>query len=93
MRQARAAAKEPRPSRKRHRSSRIRRCPLKATPGMRDHAHTLSDFRVPYGDAKLPELRHPKARSQSIHDRCKVGEDSRFDVHPGEPDCYAGVRS
>jgi hypothetical protein len=38
-----------------------------------------------YGDAKLPELRHvlansPKARSQSIHDRCKVryGEDSRL---------------
>ena len=38
-----------------------------------------------YGDAKLPELRHvladcPKARSQSIHDRCRVryGEDSRF---------------
>jgi hypothetical protein len=36
------------------------------------------------GDAKLPELRPilgncPKARSQSIHDRCKVryGEDSR----------------
>jgi hypothetical protein len=30
-----------------------------------------------YGDAKLPELRHilancPKAKSQSIHDRCKV---------------------
>jgi hypothetical protein len=74
---------------------------------MRDHAHTLSDFRVPtlsiecepcgrrgrytiaklrekYGDAKLPELRHilancPKAKSQSIHDRCKVryGADSR----------------
>jgi hypothetical protein len=37
-----------------------------------------------YGDAKLPQLRHilancPKAKSQSIHDRCKVryGEDSR----------------
>jgi hypothetical protein len=75
---------------------------------MRDHAHTLSDFRVPtlsiecepcgrrgrynvarlmeqYGDMKLPELRHvrancPKARSPSIHDRCKVryGEDSRL---------------
>ena len=75
---------------------------------MRDHAHTLSDFRVPtrsiecescgrfgryniarrmekYGDAKLPELRRvlancPKARSHSIHDRCKVryGEDSRL---------------
>ena len=75
---------------------------------LRDHAHTLSDFRVPtlsiecepcgrrgrynvarlmekYGDAKLPELRHilancPKARSQSIHDRCKVryGKDSRL---------------
>jgi hypothetical protein len=30
-----------------------------------------------YGDMKLPELRHvlancPKARSQSIHDRCRV---------------------
>src|ERR1700722_19318097 len=30
-----------------------------------------------YGDAKLPELRHvlahsPKARSHSIHDRCKI---------------------
>jgi hypothetical protein len=73
---------------------------------MRDHAHTLSDFRVPtisiecepcgrrgrynkliekYGDAKLPELRHvlancPKAKSASIHDRCKVryGDDSRL---------------
>jgi hypothetical protein len=74
---------------------------------VRDHAHTLSDFRVPtlsiecepcgrrgrysvarlmekYGDAKLPELRHilanwPKARSQSIRDRCRVryGKDSR----------------
>ena len=38
-----------------------------------------------YGDAKLPELRHilancPKARSQSVHDRCRVryGEDSRL---------------
>ena len=38
-----------------------------------------------YGDAKLPDLRHvlancPKAKSQSIHDRCKVryGKDSRF---------------
>ena len=37
-----------------------------------------------YGDMKLPELRHvlancPKAKSQSIHDRCRVryGEDSR----------------
>jgi hypothetical protein len=75
---------------------------------MKDHAHTLSDFRVPtlsiecepcgrakryniarlmeqYGDMKLPELRHvladcPKARSQSIHDRCRVryGADSRL---------------
>jgi hypothetical protein len=75
---------------------------------MRDHAHTLSDFRVPtlsiecepcgrrgrynvaklielYGDMKLPELRHvladcPKAKSQSIHDRCRrvrYGEDAR----------------
>jgi hypothetical protein len=67
---------------------------------MRDHAHTLSDFRVPtlsiecepcgrrgryniarlmekYGDAKRPELLHvladcPKARSQSVYDRCKA---------------------
>jgi hypothetical protein len=38
-----------------------------------------------YGDAKLPDLRQvlascPKAKSHSIHDRCKVryGEDSRF---------------
>ena len=38
-----------------------------------------------YGDAKLPDLRHvlancPKARSQSIYDRCKVryGADSRL---------------
>jgi hypothetical protein len=75
---------------------------------MRDHAHTLSDFRVPtlsiecepcgrfgrynvarlmeqHGDARLPDLLTvladcPKARSLSIHDRCKVryGEDSRF---------------
>ena len=75
---------------------------------MRDHAHTLSDFRVPslsiecepcgrrgrytiaklmeqYGDAKLPELLYvladcPKARSQSIYDRCKAvyGKDSRW---------------
>jgi hypothetical protein len=36
-----------------------------------------------YGDAKLPELLHvladcPKAKSQSIHDRCRVryGKDS-----------------
>jgi hypothetical protein len=67
---------------------------------MRDHAHTLSDFRVPtlsiecqpcgragrysiarlmekYGDAKLTDLLQalancPKARSVSIHDRCKA---------------------
>jgi hypothetical protein len=67
---------------------------------MRDHAHTLSDFRVPtlsiecepcgragrynvaklmeqHGDAKLPELLYvladcPKARSQSVYDRCRV---------------------
>ena len=75
---------------------------------MRDHAHTLSDFRTPtlsiecepcgragryniakliaeYGDAKLPELVHtladcPKARSQSVYDRCKVvySKDSRW---------------
>jgi hypothetical protein len=75
---------------------------------VRDHAHTLSDFRTPtlsiecepcgrrgrynvarlmekYGDAKLPELRYvlancPKAKSFSIHDRCRVryGADSRF---------------
>ena len=75
---------------------------------MRDHAHTLSDFRVATlslecelcgragrynvaklmekcGDMKLLELRHllancPKARSQSIHDRCRVrySEDSRL---------------
>src|ERR1700722_10000946 len=38
-----------------------------------------------YGDAKLPELRHvlancPKARSQSIYDRCKAvyGKDSQW---------------
>jgi hypothetical protein len=38
-----------------------------------------------YGDAKLPELLYvladcPKARSQSIRDRCRVryGEDSRL---------------
>jgi hypothetical protein len=79
-----------------------------ATRGMRDHAHTLSDFRVPslsiecepcgrrgryniarlmekYGDAKLPELLTvladcPKARSQSVYDRCKAvyGKDSRW---------------
>jgi hypothetical protein len=75
---------------------------------MRDHAHTLSDFRVPtlsiecepcgragrynvaklmeqYGDARLPELLYlladcPKARSQSVYDRCKAvyGRDSRL---------------
>jgi hypothetical protein len=75
---------------------------------VRDHAHTLSDFRVPtlsiecepcgrrgrykvarlmeqYGDAKLPDLLQElaqcqKARSQSIHDRCKAvyGKDSRW---------------
>ena len=75
------------------------------TTRMRDHAHTLSDFRVPtlsiesepcgrhdvaklieqYGDAPLPELLHqladcPKARSVSVHDRCKAvyGRDSRW---------------
>jgi hypothetical protein len=76
---------------------------------VRDHAHTLSDFRVPtlsieceacgrrgrynvarlmekYGDMKLPDLLNvlaadcPKAKSFSVHDRCKVvyGKDSRF---------------
>ena len=74
---------------------------------MRDHAHTLSDFRTPtlsiecepgplgryniaklmeqHGDAKLPDLLYeladcPKARSISIHDRCKAvyGKDSRW---------------
>jgi hypothetical protein len=81
--------------------------PRVPTP-VRDHAHTLSDFRVPtlsiecepcgradrynvarlmeqYGDAKLAELLYvladcPKARSQSVYDRCKVayGKDSRW---------------
>jgi hypothetical protein len=75
---------------------------------MRNHAHTLSDFRTPtlliecepcgrhgrysipklieqYGDARLPELLDvladcPKARSQSVYDRCKAvyGKDSRW---------------
>jgi hypothetical protein len=75
---------------------------------MREHAHTLSDFRVAtlsiecepcgrrgrynvarliekYGDEKLPDLLYvlaqcQKARSQSIHDRCKAvyGADSRW---------------
>ncbi|HZZ24534.1 MAG TPA: hypothetical protein VFE60_18990 [Roseiarcus sp.] len=75
---------------------------------MRDHAHTLSDFRTPtlsiecepcgrhgrysiaklieqYGDARLPEPLDvladcPKARSQSVYDRCKAvyGKDSRW---------------
>jgi hypothetical protein len=41
-------------------------------------------YNVAKGDVKLPELRHilancPKAKSHSIHDRCRVryGEDSR----------------
>jgi len=75
---------------------------------MRDHAHTLSDFRVPtlsiecelcgraerynvaklmeqHGDARLPDLLYvladcPKARAQSVYDRCKAvyGKDSRW---------------
>jgi hypothetical protein len=63
---------------------------------MRDNAHeceacgrfgryNVAQLIEQYGDAKLPDLRHvlancPKARSQSIHDRCRVryGEDSRL---------------
>jgi len=54
-------------------------------PPMRDHAHTLSDFRVPmlsiecgrfgrYNIARLIE------RSFSVYDQCKIryGEDSRL---------------
>jgi hypothetical protein len=51
--------------------------------GRRGH-YSVARLIEQYGDVKLPDLRHilancPKARSQSIHDRCRVryGEDSR----------------
>ena len=46
--------------------------------------YNVASLMEQYGDAKLPELLTvladcPKARSQSVYDRCKVvyGEDSR----------------
>ena len=53
--------------------------------GGRRGRYSVARLMEKYGDAKLPELRHilancPKAKSQSIHDRCKVryGRDSRL---------------
>jgi hypothetical protein len=57
---------------------------IECEPCGRRGRYNVAGLMEQYGDAKLPELRHilancPKARSQSIHDRCKVryGEDSR----------------
>jgi hypothetical protein len=57
---------------------------IECEPCGRRGRYSIARLMEQYGDAKLPELRHlladcPKARSQSIHDRCKVryGEDSR----------------
>jgi hypothetical protein len=58
---------------------------IECEPCGRRGRYNVARLMEKYGDAKLPELRHvlancPKARSQSIHDRCKVryGEDSRL---------------
>ena len=58
---------------------------IECEPCGRRGRYNVARLMEKYGDAKLPELRHtlancPKARSQSIHDRCRVryGKDSRL---------------
>ena len=58
---------------------------IKCEPCGRRGRYNVARLMEKYGDAKLPELRHtlancPKARSLSIHDRCRVryGKDSRL---------------
>ena len=57
---------------------------IECEPCGRRGRYNVAKLMEQYGDAKLPDLRHvlancPKAKSQSIHDRCKVryGKDSR----------------
>ena len=57
---------------------------IECEPCGRRGRYSVARLMEKYGDAKLPELRHilanwPKARSQSIRDRCRVryGKDSR----------------
>jgi hypothetical protein len=58
---------------------------IECEPCGRRGRYNIARLMEKYGDMKLPELRRvlancPKARSVSIHDRCKVryGEDNRF---------------
>ena len=57
---------------------------IECEPCGRRGRYNVAKLMEQYGDMKLPELRHvladcPKAKSQSIHDRCRVryGADSR----------------
>jgi hypothetical protein len=57
---------------------------IECEPCGRRGRYNVARLMEKYGDAKLPELLHvladcPKAKSQSIHDRCRVryGKDSR----------------
>jgi hypothetical protein len=57
---------------------------IECEPCGRRGRYNVARLMEKYGDAKLPELVHvladcPKAKSQSIRDRCRVryGEDSR----------------
>jgi hypothetical protein len=57
---------------------------IECEPCGRRGRYNVARLMEKYGDAKLPELLHvladrPKAKSQSIRDRCRVryGEDSR----------------
>ena len=58
---------------------------IECEPCGRGGRYTIAKLMEQYGDAKLPELLTiladcPKARSQSVYDRCKAayGKDSRW---------------
>jgi hypothetical protein len=62
---------------------RVSTLSIECEPCGRRGRYSVARLIEQYGDMKLPELRHvlancPKAKSQSIHDRCRVryGEDS-----------------
>ena len=60
---------------------------IECEPCGRADRHNVATLIEQYGDARLPDLLHqladcPKARSVSIHDRCKAtyGKDSRWSM-------------
>jgi hypothetical protein len=64
---------------------RVESISIDCEPHGRRGRYNVAKLIEQHGDAKLPDLRHvlancPKARSQSIHDGCKVryGKASRF---------------